>query len=594
MSVSGKNSLAIIGIDGMCPRVFEYLSGKGDLPVLNALMKKGQYSRMRVTTPPQSPVSWTTIATGLNPGSHGIFDFLCRNPNNYIPDLAILRIKSSLKGMEYVPVVRAKTFFESAAEHGISSRVIRWPMMFPAPKIDGCQILSGLGVPDIRGTLGRYAFYTTDPAFSPENKRGSIITLSYENGGQVQTYLQGPMAASIRGPKEISVPMTIAKTAKGVKVSFPDGVFELEPGEWGPIFSVKFSMGFMMKATGVFRAYLQSVEPYLNLFFLPIQIHPKETHIPISFPDSFASELWDACGPYLTLGMPEHTNALNDGCISEKGFLKLCEDVLAERERMIYHALETFERGIFACVFDTLDRIQHMFMKHNDPDGRYRNIINEWYIKMDDVVGRIMSKLEPKTHVLILSDHGFSPIRYNVHLNSWFVQEGYMKLKKGNQSGRPLFEDVDWDNTKAYALGLNSIYLNLKGREGKGIVDPKDAANLKIDLAEGLNQWHHPEGLQVMYRLHLSEEIFEGDYSSNGPDLVTGYSDGFRASWESAVGAAPSGDLLKEIQEPWGADHCCDPTFVPGVLFCSEKILPPDPSVYDIRPLVSSLIGEDL
>jgi len=125
----------------MDPRITESMMEKGELPNFSRL----HYSRLPTINPSQSPVVWTTIATGVPPSDHGIFDFIQRDPKNYLPYLSMLQ----LKGFRYLRPVRAKTFWEKASEKEIPSTIIRWPVTFPPAPFKG-RILSGLGVPDIR------------------------------------------------------------------------------------------------------------------------------------------------------------------------------------------------------------------------------------------------------------------------------------------------------------------------------------------------------------------------------------------------------------------------------------------------------------
>ena len=108
----------ILGFDSFDPSIFERMAGQGQLPHLTELMEAGGYARLEVSSPPQTEVSWTCIATGTDPGNHGIFDFVLRDPNSYVPYVSILPMKKTALGEGFVPPYTTKTFFEEAAGMG--------------------------------------------------------------------------------------------------------------------------------------------------------------------------------------------------------------------------------------------------------------------------------------------------------------------------------------------------------------------------------------------------------------------------------------------------------------------------------------------
>ncbi|MEW6715295.1 MAG: alkaline phosphatase family protein [Nitrospirota bacterium] len=578
----------VLGIDGMDPEIFRFLHQKGKMPVLGAIADAGNFRFLATSNPPQSPVSWTNIATGSNSGTHGICDFIHRDPKTYTPELSLFGIQQHKGGVKYTSHIQIPSVFEEAMSQGIPVTLLRWPLTFPAPESlpSNSRLLSGMGVPDLLGTLGRYSFYTADSAISEKTMHGRIVHIT-QNNGLVKTEIFGPRYMSWKGMKEASVPLTMERTSDGLKVELPEITLDLKCGVWSPHIILRFSIGLMGKVSAVTKMVCIDSEPFPSLFLLPMQIYPKDTTLPLSSPKSYGSDLWDKIGPYLTLGMPEDTNGLKDGLISEEVFLALCDDVFAERERMLNLALENFDTGMLACVFDTLDRVQHMFWKKEgvSKEGGAKepsDTIADWYVKMDNMVGRVIKRIGSETPLIILSDHGFTSLKRYVHLNSWLVRNGFLVLKDKNKGGGPLFDNVDWTKTRAYAIGFNSIYLNLKGREGKGIVEVNETEKLCNDLIEKLESWRD-EGKPVIKKVYKSRAIYDIRHS-NSPDLIVGYTAGYRASKQTVLGEAPGGELTEDNYEAWSGDHCCDPSFVPGVLFGvnlqSNKInMPEDISV---------------
>jgi predicted AlkP superfamily phosphohydrolase/phosphomutase len=569
MSKSGR--FIVLGIDGMDPEIFSYLHSMGKMPVLGAVADVGNFRSLATSNPPQSPVSWTNIATGSNSGTHGICDFLHRDPKTYTPELSLFGIQQHKGGVKYSSHIRIPSVFEKAMKQGVPVTLLRWPLTFPAPESlpAHSRLLSGMGVPDLLGTLGRYSYYTMDNSISEKNMHGRIVHIRPDND-IVKTEAYGPRYMSWKGMKEASLQMTLERTSTGLKVELPETTLQLENSVWSPHIVLNFSTGLMGKVSAVTRMVCVESEPFPALFILPMQIYPKDTVLPLSSPRSFGKDLWDSIGPYLTLGMPEDTNGLKDGLISEAIFLALCNDVFTERQRMLNNVLDDFEGGILACVFDTLDRVQHMFWKK---DGTYQktggkrpsDAIADWYVRMDKMVGSVMDRISSETPVIILSDHGFTSLERYVHINSWLAQNEYMVFKDASKGSGPLFDNIDWSKTRAYSLGFNSIYLNMKGREGKGVVEVNEAEKLCGELIRKLEDWTDEER-SVVNKVYKSGDIYDVKHS-HGPDLVVGYTEGYRASKQSVLGEAPPGKLVEDNYDAWSGDHCCDPSFVPGVFF---------------------------
>ena len=597
-----SKSIVILGIDGMDPDVFFFLNDHGDMPVLGAIAEAGNFRRLDTSTPPQSPVSWTNIATGSDSGTHGIYDFLHRNPKTYTPELSLFGIRQHKGGVQYTSHVRLPSIFERAMERGVHVTLLRWPLTFPAPDSlpSNSRLLAGMGVPDLRGTLGRYTFYTTDQSIMERDKHGRIVHIIPKNS-VVKTEIYGPRYLGWKGMKEATIPITIERTSEGLTITLPDEKLQLKNGEWSPHVIIRFSTGLTGKISAVTRMVCVESEPFPSLFILPMQIYPMDTTLPLSSPRTFAKGLWDKIGPYLTLGMPEDTNGLKDGLISENVFLNLCNDVFVERERMLDTTFEDFDNGIFACVFDTLDRIQHMFWQdrtlplQKTETKKPTNVVAEWYRRMDALVGRVIKRIGNETPLIILSDHGFTSLNTYVHLNSWLARNGFMVFKDEAKKGGPLFENVDWSKTRAYALGFNSIYLNIIGREGKGIVEPNSTDALCVDLIEKLREWTE-DGNPIIKKVYKSKDIYIKKHTENGPDIVVGYQKGYRASKQTVLGEAPEGKMLEDNLEHWCGDHCCDPSVVPGVFFGLnlQKAgidLPDTLSVNDISSIIEMWIN---
>jgi predicted AlkP superfamily phosphohydrolase/phosphomutase len=358
---------------------------------------------------------------------------------------------------------------------------------------------------------------------------------------------------------------------------------------------LEFRSALGPKACGLARFLLTETAPHVSLYMTPIQLDPERPALPISHPSFYASYLAGLMGPFATAGMAEDTWALNERVIDEDAFLKQAWDIFEERRSMFLAALASTRRGVVACVFDTSDRLQHMFHRQmGNPGDPHARVIEEMYTRMDALLGETLPFVDERTALFVLSDHGFCSFRRSVHINSWLQQNGYLVLRdpqpQDGASGA-FFTDVDWSKTRAYALGLSGLYLNIRGREAHGIVqDGEEAAALRHEIAEGLKDLRDSDGQTPMAHVYSTAQLYRGPYLDAAPDLIVGYADGYRVSWESAVGQT-TGCVLEDNPKAWSGDHCVDPVLVPGVLFSNLRLAADDPGIEDLAPTVLDLFG---
>jgi hypothetical protein len=346
-------------------------------------------------------------------------------------------------------------------------------------------------------------------------------------------------------------------------------------------------MGTFVKVNAITQVILTSLEPELNLYFLPLQIDPLHSPWHYAVPPKFVKNTWKSNGPFLTIGWPQDTTGLEDGCMNDEQFLALCDSIFESRERILMAQIGEFNEGVLASVFDSLDRIQHMFWRDR-PD-----IIENWYIKLDNFVGRVVKTLKAKglekACLLVVSDHGFSNFDQKIHLNRWLIESGYLVSRDELDSGK--LKDVNWQSSQAYGLGLNSIYLNLVGREGQGIVENHQVDSLTNQIRDKLLEWKDRDGERVVNSVSSNAEALTGPLAKYGPDLIVGYAPGFRASPQTGLGEWEK-KSMEVNQDHWGADHCIDPEIVPGVLFSNQGLGNfPQPSYRDFPVLAT---GEEV
>jgi predicted AlkP superfamily phosphohydrolase/phosphomutase len=595
--------VVVVGFDGLDPRIFERLLAAGALPAFARVREAGGYGRVATTLPAQTPVAWSTFATGTNPGGHGIYDFIRRDPRSYLADFSLNRFeqKNMFTPPKAVNLRRGEPVWELLSTAGVPSAVLRCPCTFPPDGLRG-RMLSGMGVPDLRGGQGTSSFYSSDPAARPAESEHLI---RIEPGEVVRTRLIGPRHPKTR--TDLGHPLHIRTDVPGRRVHLRiEGGDEqaAELGRWTEWIKVRFKTGLLQGVSGMVRFLLVRLEPHLELYASPVNFDPSAALLyPISAPAEYAGELADALGPYYTTGMVEDHGGLNNGRFGEAAYLDQCAQVLAERERMLQHELARQRDGLIYCLFDTPDRVQHMFWRCTDPDHPaqraspvvgFEDAIDRHYQACDAILGRVLAAVDDETLVITLSDHGFTGFRRGVHLNGWLRQEGLLALKPGVAPGEEAgdyLRSVDWARTSAYAVGIGSVYLNLRGREGEGIVAPEEAPALGARVAEGLTGLTDPATGEVAIRgVTARDAAYRGPFAGESPDLVVRFAEGYRASWSTAVGGVPEG-LFEDNVRRWSGDHIVDPELVPGVLLMNRPFRTSGARLIDLAPTILAALG---
>jgi predicted AlkP superfamily phosphohydrolase/phosphomutase len=591
--VSGKKfeRTLLIGIDGLDPKVVDKLRADNLLPNLERIIASGGFKPFAVPNPAQSPVVWSSLATGKNPGQHGVFDFIGRDAERYLPSLALL----SRDGDGYRYPIRAKAWWDYTTQHEVKTTLMRWPMTFPPAHVHG-NVLPGLGVPDVRGNLGLYSYFT-DAAPEPGADGASKVTVVTVDDGIIEAKLIGPRQKGVTGAKDLSVPfkVDVNEDGQGAVLELEGKRIAIASGDWSELLDVRFKGGVLGKDhRGLVRFHLVSARAPFALYATPVQLHPDEPMVPFTYPAEYGAELKEHIGPYYTLGMPEDTKALGDGHLSEEAFYAMCDQVEQQRRKMLLFELERFDSGVLAFVFDTPDRIQHMTPFTHDVAA---SAIGRYLVELDTFLGTVLELMPDDTPLIIFSDHGFSTFDRAVDLNRWLVDAGYMtvdedawKARKPGTNGE-LYRYVDWSKTKAYAVGFAGIYVNVDGREGEGIVPAEEREDIVAEIRRKLQKLKDPDDdADVVHATYTREEIYPGAHMEEAPDLVVGLKPGYRGSWQSAVGGL-SEHAVRANEKKWQRDHIVDASFVSGTLITNFRIAKERPHVYDLAPTVLALLG---
>ncbi len=399
--------------------LFERLYERGQMPHLGKYVQRGGYARLAVTNPPQSEVSWTSIATGLNPGGHGLFDFVHRAPRTYTPFVSLLPTAAGWRGPTFTQPSATPTIFDYTAAQGFPATALWWPGHFPARPQEPVNTLPGLGTPDVFGRLGVGTLFSSDaPAHDSAPRKIPVRPLAATGRGRFTGVVHGPEAQGAQ------LAFTVELLADGVvQVQIGAHQIQLAVGVWSAVLPLTLRGGWFGRLQVLTRLIITRTTPDVALYLLPLQIHPLAApwHYAASRP--FMRRTWQAVGPFLTLGWPQDTTAVEEGHLSRAHFLALCELVEEERERVLLYQVSHFQEGLLGGVLDTLDRVQHIFWRDDQP------VVEAWYQRLDALVGRVEQALAGRaskypTKLVVVSDHGFTDFTYKIHLNRWLVEAG--------------------------------------------------------------------------------------------------------------------------------------------------------------------------
>ena len=611
----------ILGFDGMDPFITEKLISEGKLPNIENLIKQGDFKKMLSSHPAQSPVAWSNFITGKDPGGHGIFDFIHRDPKTYMPVFSVTKTtppdprwtlklgkwKIPLKSGKIELLREGKAFWKILEENHIPATIYKIPSNYP-PVPTEQRTFSGMGTPDIFGTYGIYSIYTSDiEEAQKELSSAHVYYADVQEDGKIELFIEGPEHPLRTDEEILTVPCTVYldKMNKTVRIDIQGQEILLREGQLSDWVTIDFDViPYLQKLHTIARFYLLSAGDPFRLYVTPLNINPAAPSVPVCTPSSYGKELVEHNGYFYTLGIPEDTKALTNGTFKIENFIRQHQSVLEESKRIFAYELERFkklDRGLLFFYFSSLDQGSHIFWcirdkKHpfyqREAAEKFGDPLEKVYIEFDKIVGKALEAVDENTTLIIMSDHGFAPYRRKVNINTWLYRNGYLKLNLDPEEGTvSILEDAIWEETKAYALGINGLYINLKGREAQGIVNKEDYFKLLHEIREKLLQLRDPEtGERVFYDVFITQEFFDGPYVSRGPDIILGFNRGYRMSDESALG-----DVTKEIFQDnmswWSGDHCMAPEVVPATLITNRKIKKAFPALYDLAPTILKIFG---
>jgi predicted AlkP superfamily phosphohydrolase/phosphomutase len=642
-----SQKLVIIGFDGMDPDLVRRFIDEGQLPTMKRLVEQGGLYPLGTTHSPESPTAWASFATGVNAGKHNIYDFLVRDTQTYFPDLGMVQRQPPRFLFNYIPTSKPRiistrggtSFWVTAGNAGVRSSILTVPVTFPPEAVPNGELLSGLPLPDIRGTMGTFSFYATDLSRYEEGntEMGGILRRLVMDGDVARTELIGPpnpivrqqiqalraksspgdedkkRIAELEAQEDVRLPLTIHwnRAEKSATVDIAGQSIPLVQGKISQWIDLEFRVNFLIRVHGMAQMLLMNADGELQLYISPVNWKPDAPPVPMSHPEGFAGELFDRLGYYRTLGWAEATWPLNEDRMNEDQFMEDLYRAFDDRAQVILDRIDARKWDVLVGVIESTDRVQHMMWRLIDPKhpmydaplaARHGDAIVRIYRRADAFVAEVLEHLEPGTQLMIVSDHGFHSWRKAVNLNTWLVQQGYMVVQ-GQQPGEKKLEDlfgggefwenVDWSRTRAYAMGLGQIYFNLRGRESKGIVSPGvESTQLADELSARLLTMTDPDdGARIIRSVYKRDDVYSGKYIGNAAELQVGMEDGYRVSWQTTLGGSPQGIVYPNMKK-WSGDHGgYDFSTTAGVLITSKPINTPAPSIMDIAPTVLKYFG---
>lgn len=614
-----ETRVIVLGFDGMDYQLTRRLLAEGRLPNLARLAETGGFAPLETSVPPESPVAWSNFITGMDPGGHGIFDFVHRDPDTLLPyasdakalpdglTLKLGKWKFPLTGGGFVSLRDGAPFWKVLEESGIESWVIRMPANYP-PSGLATRELSGMGTPDLNGA-SFFAFYTSELFYPSEGMTGGEVFEwdVYDNMAEQKLY--GPDNPLLQETERLTVDFRVyVDPAIGAaKLEIAGGATELvlRVGEWSDWVPLEFELLPFKSLHGICRFYLKAIEPELELYVTPINYDPLVPDAPIATPASFAAQLAETTGRFYTQGMPEDTKALTEGVLGLEEFLEqglYAGHEVREQYRYVLDEFLAGSAGFLFYYFGNPDQMSHAMWAAMDPEhpawspetyGRHADLIPSLYEELDEVVGQTLAALDDGTVLVVMSDHGFASWRRSFNLNSWLVENGFLVLKDPDLAEDPgFFRNVDWSRSRAYGMGINGLYINLQGRERNGIVDPRDREAVMDEIAQKLLATLDPAtGEPAVTNVYRREVVYDDRGRIEiGPDLQMGYAKGTRGSGKGALGDIEP-QVLRDNLDDWTGDHIMDHRAVPGVLFTSRPLKAAAPSLEALAPALLAELG---
>mgnify|MGYP000888750645 CR=1 FL=1 len=616
-----QGRVIMLGYDGMEPSIVEEMLERGELPNLGKLRETGAYRRLGSTIPPQSPVAWNTYATCKNPGGHNIFDFIRRDPKSPGGPMPLVGtgklvppvigtdggLQEPAKGINYRTGI---PFWSVADEQGKRGKILNIPFAFPPDPLKNGMMISALGVPDLRGTTSTYFSLSdsfTQEELSEDLGGGRRIALAFDGSDEALFPVPGPRDNRYRfsDPNAYtSTPLRfkINRGDKRGKISDGDSEVDIEQGAWSEWLELRFEMSPKVEVHGITRFFPMEIGERVRIYMACVQYHPDAPYSALTSPEPYSAELKGRFGLYKTIGWAYDTHALRQNDLEEEAFLKDIDDTMSFRDRLTLDELKRGEFDFLLSAWTATDRAGHMFWRYRDEGHPYytpeapehwKKALEYTYKRADAQTGAVLEQLREEDTLFVFSDHGFGSWRQGFNLNTWLRDNGYLSVKDPKQADRGFLMGIDWNETKAYSVGLSSLYLNIKGRETGGVVEPDAAEALIAELKDKLAGVKDPKtGANVFSSLY-PRGVYSGEAMGDAPDISLGYAPYYQNSRQTSRGGVGA-PLLEPVMDKWSGEHAAsDCKNCPGVFFSNKPLDKEDPRIQDLGMTTLSLLGVD-
>ncbi len=649
-----KQRVFIVGFDGMDPTLARKWMDEGKLPNLKALADEGAFARLGSTQPSESPTAWSSFATGVNPGKHSIYDFLVRDLATYFPDFNMIRKEPPKFLWGLIPTQKPRllstrggtSFWKTASADGIRSVVLTVPVTFPPEEMHHGEMLGGLPLPDVRGTLGTFYYWATDLSSYEEGNTefGGFLKRLLFDAGVSETVLKGPESPILKQEeaalkakkkagslsdkeqarldelatgKDINIPMTVRWTeGQGrADIEIQGHRLSLKAGDWSEWIPLTFKVNFLVRVHGMTQFHVSQADRELRIYASPVNLDPRNPPIPISKPDAFSADLAEKIGLYRTLGWAESADKpLNEGRLDEAEFLYDSDRAFDDREKIILESLKRDDWDLFVAAIETTDRISHMMWRLIDPRhpmydaalaAKYGDSIEKVYRRADDFVGRLRQKVPRDAVFMVMSDHGFHSFRREVNLNTWLVQNGYMVVhgrraprRASRTSSAAASSSRGWTGrrrrpTRWASARSTSTCAGARARASS----PRARSTASCRRRSGRSCCRSPTPRRASGSSRTSTSGTTSTRASTSrwrPTCRSGFLDGYRVGWQDTLGTIRRA-VVENNNRKWSGDHCATATEIShGVFFCNRKIANPAPHIMDLAPSVLKLLEAEV
>jgi predicted AlkP superfamily phosphohydrolase/phosphomutase len=607
----------LLVVEGLDHGAVTRLIAEGRVPHLARLSQRSGVVQVISTPGAESASAAASLATGTNPGSHGVFDAIAPEPASGRPRAATLQLRSSARwfgslwreGAAYVPVRHGSPFWTTLGEAGLATQVLFVPGTFPPEQVPEGTLVSGTPLPDWGGGWGTgYTWLASDvtPQEIGYTRFGGRVERLSFNRNVAHATLVG-----LRAPERVEIPLSVrwSPEERSANVSIGDQSVHLNEGQRSRWIPITARVSLATRVEGLVRVHLVKAGNDVQVYVSPIQWHPGAPPSIISSPSRAASTLLARLGPFRTLAWPEAAWALADGRVTEDAFALSQEETFDDRAAALLNQAESAGWSLLVAGIETVDATSRLPVRSASMSagtvqgaaGRTDDAVTRAYVRLDTLVGEVRGRLPATADLAIVSPHGIAPARQVIDLNRWLADQGWLVWREpparvtlaALADPAAWADTIDWAKTSMRNVGSGHLYVNLQGRYPHGVVEPGPAYDaLVANVREQLGRLVDPfSGERLVTRVRARAEAYAGPHVHEGPDLVVTFAPGVRLSWDSILGGTAAG-VIAPNTERWEAEHAAiDEARVPGVWISSVPLGASSISIMDVAPTVLQYFG---